>query len=209
LACGAANDLPSAFAAMRQGGFGDSLDASHTPLIRNGAPIPTIVFHGDRDTTVNPRNGDHVIARSVRTTNFRKTVRRGRVPGGHAYTRTIHADPNGRAIFEHWQIHGAGHAWSGGNPAGSFTDRRGPDATREMVRFFLEHRHTAANMWSSEDKICCSQLRRAYGAPNDDMKERWLQVAETWIGMLPEAQVTAEEVLQMAAGDQDYFRTFH
>jgi poly(hydroxyalkanoate) depolymerase family esterase len=146
LACGAANDLPSAFAAMRQGGFGDSLDASHTPLIRNGAPIPTIVFHGDRDTTVNPRNGDHVIARSVRTTNFRKTVRRGRVPGGHAYTRTIHADPNGRAIFEHWQIHGAGHAWSGGNPAGSFTDRRGPDATREMLRFFLEHRHTAANM---------------------------------------------------------------
>jgi poly(hydroxyalkanoate) depolymerase family esterase len=131
LACGAASDIPSAFVAMRQGDFGDALD---------GAPVPTIVFHGDRDTTVNPRNGDHVIARSVRTTNLRKTVHRGRVPGGHAYTRTIHTDPNGRAIFEHWQIHGSGHAWSGGSPAGSFTDRRGPDATREMLRFFLEHR---------------------------------------------------------------------
>ena len=140
LACGAANDLSSAFVAMRQGDFGDPLDSSHIFLIRNGAPVPTIVFHGDRDTTVNPRNGDHVIARSVRTTNLQKTVHRGRVPGGHAYTRTIHTDPNGRAIFEHWQIHGAGHAWSGGSPAGSFTDRRGPDATREMLRFFLEHR---------------------------------------------------------------------
>jgi poly(hydroxyalkanoate) depolymerase family esterase len=146
LACGAANDLPSAFVAMRQADFEDSLDSSHISIIRNGVPVPTIVFHGDRDTTVNPRNGDHVIARSMRTTNLRKTVHRGRVPGGHTYTRTIHTDPNGRAIFEHWQIHGAGHAWSGGSPAGSFTDRRGPDATREMLRFFLEHRHTTANM---------------------------------------------------------------
>jgi poly(hydroxyalkanoate) depolymerase family esterase len=146
LACGAANDLPSAFVAMRQGDFGGSWNSNHISLDRNGAPVPTIVFHGDRDTTVNPRNGDHVIARSVRTTNLRKTVQRSRVPGGHPYTRTIHTDSDGRAIFEHWQIHGAGHAWSGGSPAGSFTDRRGPDATREMLRFFLEHRiHTAAD----------------------------------------------------------------
>ena len=146
LACGAANDLPSAFVAMRQGDLADALSGDSSPVLRNGQAVPTIVFHGDRDTTVHPRNGDHVIARSMRTTNSRKTVHRGRVPGGHAYTRTIHTDPSGRAMFEHWEIHGATHAWSGGSPAGSFTDPRGPDATREMLRFFLEHRiHTAAD----------------------------------------------------------------
>ena len=139
LACGAANDLPSAFTAMRQGdlpassGSGDvSTDLAHA------SAVPTIVFHGDRDNTVHPRNGDHVIAQK-RTTNLQKKIHRGRVPGGHAYTRTIHTDARGRAILEHWEIHGAGHAWSGGSPAGSYTDPRGPDAAREMLRFFLEH----------------------------------------------------------------------
>jgi poly(hydroxyalkanoate) depolymerase family esterase len=136
LACGAANDLPSAFIAMRQG---DLAAGNTSAVLAEGPVIPTIVFHGDQDTTVHPRNGDHVIALSMGTTNTQKIVHRGRVPKGHAYTRTIHADASGQAILEHWEIHGAGHAWSGGSSAGSYTDPRGPDATREMVRFFLEH----------------------------------------------------------------------
>ena len=142
LACGAANDLPSAFAAMQHG---DSRLRSSPAMFRrsgeHGPVVPTIVFHGDRDTTVHPRNGDHVIAQSMRTTTSRKQVHRGRVAGGHAYTRTVHADASGRAILEQWEIHGGGHAWSGGSPAGSYTDPRGPDAAREMLRFFLEHSH--------------------------------------------------------------------
>jgi poly(hydroxyalkanoate) depolymerase family esterase len=120
LACGAASDLPSAFTAMRQGGGSEAVTES-------GSPVPTIVFHGDRDTTVHPDNGDRILKQSAK----------GRAPDGHAYTRTIVTDRSGRVISEHWNIHGAGHAWSGGSPAGSYTDPRGPDATSEMLRFFL------------------------------------------------------------------------
>ena len=92
---------------------------------------------------MHPRNGDHIIAQSgaAASTDLQTSVHHGRVPGGHAYTRTLHADANGQTLFEQWVIHGAGHAWSGGSPAGSYTDPRGPDAAREMLRFFLEHPH--------------------------------------------------------------------
>jgi poly(hydroxyalkanoate) depolymerase family esterase len=134
LACGAAVDLPSAFAAMRQG------SASGDRVVPgDSSSVPTIVFHGDRDTTVHPNNGDQILDQFVKITRTQKTVHRGRIPDGHAYTRTIHTDAAGRGVLEHWNIHGAGHAWSGGSPAGSYTDPRGPDATREMLRFFLNH----------------------------------------------------------------------
>ena len=133
LACGVASDLPSAFAAMRQGNGGISAAEQRERI------TPTIVFHGDCDTTVHPRNGDHVIAQSKITTSMQTEVHHGRVPGGHSYTRTLYTDVGGPAILERWDIHGAGHAWSGGSLSGSYTDPRGPDATREMLRFFLDH----------------------------------------------------------------------
>jgi poly(hydroxyalkanoate) depolymerase family esterase len=132
LVCGAATDLPSALVAMREGG-GSDIGLGDRPR------VPTIVFHGDRDSTVHPKNGGQMLEQSMRTSSTQERVLRGRVPGGHAYTRTIHTDARGRGMFEHWNIHGAGHAWSGGSHAGSYTDPRGPDATREMLRFFLEH----------------------------------------------------------------------
>lgn len=133
LACGAATDLPSALVAMRQGGSDPRAISGDRPT------VPTIVFHGDRDTTVHPNNGGQILEQSLGTMSKQKKVHRGQVPGGHAYTRTILSDAGGRGMLEHWNIHGAGHAWSGGSPAGSYTDPRGPDATREMLRFFLEH----------------------------------------------------------------------
>ena len=132
LACGAASDLPSAFVAMRQGGASGATG-------KGGSPVPTIVFHGDRDTTVHPNNGNRIFDQSAKAASSTAKVLRGRVPDGHAYTRTILIDGGGQGISEHWNIHGAGHAWSGGNPAGSYTDPRGPDATKQMLRFFLEH----------------------------------------------------------------------
>lgn len=141
LACGAASDMPSAFTAMRQGGVRAASAA------RDGSrPVPTIVFHGDQDKTVNPVNGDQVIAQSKAGADLRKAVNRGQAEGGATYTRTVETNGDGQPILEHWVLHGAGHAWSGGSPAGSYTDPRGPDASREMLRFFLEQRNSAASL---------------------------------------------------------------
>ena len=135
LACGAAKDMSSAFAAMRHGAApqGGAPEAG-----ASRPPVRTIVFHGDADTTVNPVNGDQVAARVARARTLSEIVEDGRAPGGIAYTKTARADAAGRTVLEHWVLHGAGHAWSGGSPAGSYTDPRGPDASREMMRFFLE-----------------------------------------------------------------------
>jgi poly(hydroxyalkanoate) depolymerase family esterase len=129
LAVGAASDLPSAFAAMKDGG---------TRVARAASGMPTIVFHGDADTRVHPSNGEQLIAASVGTASVVETECLQRPGNHHRCTRRIYRGPDGRVIAEHWLVHGASHAWSGGNTRGSHTDARGPDATAEMLRFFLE-----------------------------------------------------------------------
>jgi poly(hydroxyalkanoate) depolymerase family esterase len=141
LACGAARDVPSAMAAMQRGS-GAVAHSRENPSVQRRV-IPAIVFHGDRDTTVNPRNADEVVAQSGQDAVLRARVQDGQVPGGHAYSRRVHADDAGQPLIEQWVIHGAGHAWAGGSTAGSYTDPHGPDATREMLRFFMEHPHPA------------------------------------------------------------------
>ena len=126
-----AHDLPSAMAAM-QGNFGQ---ARHP-----GKALPIIVFHGDRDTTVHPGNGDALMAQGLPHRADSVKVEPGRVPDGRAYTRTVHQNADGTPIAEQWVIHGAGHAWSGGSAHGSYTDGKGPDASREMLRFFSTER---------------------------------------------------------------------
>lgn len=133
LACGAAHDVPSAFAAMRQGGGRARRKA------QAGRAVPMIVFHGDQDATVHPANADDIIAMSAPNQRLSRESQSGGVPGGHAWRRTIHRDAAGHTLLEQWLVQGAGHAWSGGNAAASYTDARGPDASREMLRFFLEH----------------------------------------------------------------------
>jgi poly(hydroxyalkanoate) depolymerase family esterase len=136
LACGAASDLPSAFEAMRQGRSSGVWEQCRHE--ESGRAVPTIVFHGDRDMIVSPVNGDQVIAQSKAAGDLRITVTRGESSGGMSYTRTVQADESGQPILEQWVLHGAGHAWSGGSSAGSYTEPRGPDASREMMRFFLQ-----------------------------------------------------------------------
>lgn len=129
LAAGAATDLPSALSAMK----GVGLKAAPPAANR----VPVIVFHGDRDATVHPGNAGSVIAASVGPDVRAETVS---VPGGanrRSSTRHVYRDAAGVIVAERWDVHGAGHAWSGGTNQGSYTDQTGPDATAEMLRFFF------------------------------------------------------------------------
>ena len=121
---GAAQDLPSAFAAMQ---------GTVTARARRELGVPLIAFHGDEDRTVHPSNS------GVTAANGTRIVTEQGEQNGRSYTRTMHLIAPGKAIVEHWIVHGAGHAWTGGSASGSFTDPRGPDASREMLRFFLQH----------------------------------------------------------------------
>ena len=134
LSVGAAHDPVSAAVAMQHG----------APGVRRSVMMPTISFHGSSDRVVNPRNGRFVVARALEPYPYlQRTEKTGKVPGGRGYVRISHRVGRGRALIEDWVVEGGPHAWSGGNTAGSYTDPTGPDASREMMRFFLRHRTTA------------------------------------------------------------------
>jgi poly(hydroxyalkanoate) depolymerase family esterase len=114
LPAGTARDLPSALLAMQgQSTTGRALQ------------IPSIVFHGTIDTVVSPRNATALVPGSGVETRHEGD--------GRSWSRLTTQDGS-----ELWLIDGAGHAWSGGNAGGSYTDPAGPDASGEMLRFFLQ-----------------------------------------------------------------------
>ncbi len=132
LPVGAASDVASAFAAMRGGAAAGGA--------RRSPPGPrTIVFHGAADATVHPDNGARIAAAAAPAEGAAPRRDRGRTAQGRGWER-VTIDANGAPAVEHWLVDGAGHAWSGGDPAGSYTDPAGPDASAEMARFFLAGR---------------------------------------------------------------------
>ena len=127
---GSARSILSALAVMR---------GKSSPADPAGLPVPLIVFHGDADTVVHPGNAERMAAAGRQTGAPR--ARRG-VANGRAFSRWTDRGGAGAPALEYWVVEGAGHAWSGGNPEGSFSDAAGPDASAEMVRFFLDAGHS-------------------------------------------------------------------
>ena len=128
------SSVSAAFSAMRNGGQPGP-----------GGDVPLIVFQGDADSTVNPVNADRLLAARLaaagpRGTDATSTVEEHLEPDRRPCTRTVVRAADGEVLAECWLVHGAGHAWSGGGPSGSFTDPDGPDASAEMLRFFALHR---------------------------------------------------------------------
>lgn len=136
LPAGAAGNVPDALSAMRSG---RSKRQAVEDLRGDGRVVPTIVFHGDADTTVHPSNGE-AVAQSVLARSAVATRVASRSEASPRHTVNRHVTEDGSALVEHWVLHGAGHAWAGGHAQGSYTDPRGIDATDQMLRFFGEHR---------------------------------------------------------------------
>jgi poly(3-hydroxybutyrate) depolymerase len=141
VAYGVADDPLSALCAMNDGMGKVRLPEGLDDQPRPAAP-PLIVFHGDADDIVHPRNGDqitrvgHRLILGFADTSPPVLTRSEQAGDRHAYTRRIFYDQPGLPIGEQWLVHGLAHAWSGGHPAGTYTDERGPHASSEIVRFF-------------------------------------------------------------------------
>ena len=137
LARGAAGDVRSAMAAMRNGAAGGALPAV---TATGAAPVRRIIFQGDNDQTVHLSNAQHLLT-AARGPDPKASRIHSNAVRDISYTRSDFAKAEGQGPLELWMLAGAGHAWSGGRAAGSFTDRRGPDASAQMVRFFLAAPH--------------------------------------------------------------------
>lgn len=133
-----ATDVVSAFAAMRgDPGMRGRGQRKSRRAADNGPRIRTIVFHGDADQIVHPSNAEKIIEAQAKMGDSVERAK-ARPSASRAYTRAVTRDKTGSAVVEQWLIHGSGHAWSGGSADGTYTDPHGPDASREMLRFFLE-----------------------------------------------------------------------
>ncbi len=131
---GAAKDVPSAFAAMAGTGAETvSRENANAPGAR------TIIFHGSADTTVHPSNGERIAQQVMdrSTSRLVETNEQGNT-SGLSFNRKVFTKNDGLTELEHWVVEGQGHAWSGGQPGGSYIDPKGPDASAEMIRFFFE-----------------------------------------------------------------------
>jgi poly(hydroxyalkanoate) depolymerase family esterase len=146
---GAVSDVPGALAAMQGRGLDPrrGADALRAALGDAARPIPAIVVHGAADAVVVPANAEaiaeqwvlayHAMSDSGVPAPAEETVTEA---GGRRVRRAIHSDANGAPLVERWSVEGLGHAWSGGLADGSFSDPAGPDASREIARFLLQHR---------------------------------------------------------------------
>jgi poly(hydroxyalkanoate) depolymerase family esterase len=142
LPIGAASNMDEALTVMNQGDStpGPAADEplpQHTPC-KAHQHTPVIVFHGDQDLTVHPKNGEQVVKEALGDTPTQMQVKQGTSSSGRRYTRQIYTGQQNRVMAEYWLVHDTGHAWSGGSLRGSYTDRHGPDASAEMLRFFFK-----------------------------------------------------------------------
>jgi poly(hydroxyalkanoate) depolymerase family esterase len=114
--------------------------------------VPSLVVHGDADDVVDPKNARQLVLQllqvadlvdneaddqSVDTRADASSESRGGTGDYRVRTSDYH-DAAGALVVRLVRIGRLKHAWSGGHPAGSYTDPDGPDGTRLTWEFFEE-----------------------------------------------------------------------
>lgn len=142
IAYGAATSLGDAMRAMGAGAADPvSLPSAVVKGMGGRRYFPAIVFQGAADKSVKVINASQVVAQLSKLhagRGLRKLAEtRGISEGGYHFTKTVYG--NRRPLIEEWIVDELGHAWSGGSSDGTYTDPKAPDASREIVRFLLDH----------------------------------------------------------------------
>ncbi len=148
----AASDVPSALNVMRSGaGVSAATAQQMIAAMGTGArAVPTLVIHGDKDAVVNAKNADEAAAQWVAVhTQLRDDAglpmlvtdvrAASRTELGYRVQEQSWRDNRGRDIVTVVHIGELGHAWSGGSRSGTFTDEKGPDASRMIAAFCARH----------------------------------------------------------------------
>jgi poly(hydroxyalkanoate) depolymerase family esterase len=170
----AASSPNSAFKAMRKGGP-DPLQqgqVAHMAMSNIARIVPTIVFHGTNDPIIASVNGDQTVQQWMHTNHLASptkytadfysptSVTSGHIPSGRSYITAMWSTPKGEEVQAYWKVEGMGHAWSGGNPKGSYTDKRGPDASLAMYAFFMAHPMKSMKSTDSDATLPRRKLHR-------------------------------------------------
>lgn len=135
-----ARDVSTAVAAMRGVGETNAGQGATAPL----STLPRqILFHGGSDHIVVPANATALMEAVRRSHPIAQALERRFTSGSREVTHTALVAQDGTVKAEAWLIEGAGHYWSGGDPRGSYAKPEGPNASREMMRFFLGRRLNA------------------------------------------------------------------
>lgn len=141
IAYGAVTSINDALKAMHGGASDPSvLAAAVVNAMGSARHFPAIVFQGKADKSVNYVNGDQIVSQLAELYAPGPLAKLSETAGevnGYHFTKRVYG--NGRPLVEEWVVDELGHAWSGGSKDGTYTDVNGPDASREMVRFFLDH----------------------------------------------------------------------
>jgi poly(hydroxyalkanoate) depolymerase family esterase len=108
--------------------------------------VPTLILHGSEDRTVHPVNAEQLaqqlcaLAEHHHPEHAAPTLRKERwIEGDGRRYRLQDYSQDGRLLLRSVLIEGLGHAWSGGDARYRFHEAEGPDASRLVLQFLLQH----------------------------------------------------------------------